>query len=466
MGITRRGTELSLLLLSDAFIVAGLINLRQSGMIQQFNLIALAAGFTLLYLVAHAGLIVLAPESDELLLPLTAMLSAMGLVFVARLHPELATRQLTWLSLGVLLFLISLPLLTHVVQLRNYQFLAAFTGLGLMMVTAVAGKEINGSRLWLGFAGYYFQVTEAMKLLLVLFLAGYLADRRLLLMALSRRWRSFRVPTLPYLIPLAIIWALTLGIMAWQHDLGAMMLLMGVTLLLLYVATNRLVFVTGGLAVMILNLFLAYHLFSYVRLRIDLWLHPLTQVQGAGYQMAQSLYAFAAGGALGSGIGRGYPLYIPAVHTDFIFAAIGEELGLAGAAAVVMLYLIYAYRGMRIANRQPTDYGMLLALGCTAIFAFQSLILMAGNLGLIPITGITLPFVSYGGSSITINFVLLAILLRLSSTRPARPPRLPHLAALGRARLFPRPAQSPLERVAPPGSRPTPQSGALPDRFE
>ena len=416
--ITRRWTELRLLLICDCFLIAGLLSLRQSGVIGTLSLEATATSFILLFLIAHLGANLMLPEGDQLLLPLTAILSAVGVIFITRLNPGLAARQLVWLGVGVALFLVSLPLLEHYARLRNYQFVAAFAGLGLMLVTAVVGKEINGSRLWLGFGGYYFQVTEAMKLLLVLFLAGYLADRRLLLSSVSRRWRAVRVPTLPYLIPLAIIWLLTLGIMAWQHDLGAMMLLMAVTLLLLYVATDRLIFVGGGLVVMVLNLYLAYHLFSYVRLRIDLWLHPLSRVHAEGYQMAQSLYAFASGGVFGTGLGRGFPTFIPAVHTDFIFAAISEELGLAGAAALVLLYLLYAFRGLRISARQPTDYGMLLALGCTAIFAFQSLIIMAGNLGAIPITGITLPFISYGGSSITINFVLLAILLRLSSARP------------------------------------------------
>jgi cell division protein FtsW (lipid II flippase) len=166
------------------------------------------------------------------------------------------------------------------------------------------------------------------------------------------------------------------------------------------------------------NLYLAYHLFHYVQVRIDLWLHPLTRVQGAGYQIAQSVFAFAGGGVLGTGLGRGYPGYIPVVQTDFVYAAIGEELGTVGAVAIVVVYVVLALRGMRIGVRQPADYGMLLAVGVTAILAVQALVIIAGDLALIPITGITLPFVSYGGSSIVINFVLIGILLRLSTSRP------------------------------------------------
>jgi cell division protein FtsW len=420
--LTSRGYELLLLVLCELFLCFGLLILAQHQPGEGRVLKSLAIQFAVIFIFAHIGLRLLAPEADQLLLPLTAMLSAFGLIFVQRLEPELASRQAIWLAVGVGLLLVLLAPLRSYGRLRNYQYVAAFLGLALMFGTAVVGKEINGSRLWLGFGGFYFQVTEAMKLLLVLFLAGYLADRRLLLAGVTRRWRAIQVPTLPYLIPLAIIWLLTFGLMAWQHDLGAMMLLMAVTLLLLYAATERIVFVAGGLAVMVVNIYIAYHLFGYVKLRVDLWLHPLSQVHEAGYQVAQSLYAFAAGGVMGSGIGSGFGSYIPAVHTDFIFAAIGEELGLAGTFALLAVYLIFAFRGFRISLQQPSDYGTLLALGCTGILAFQSLIIMAGNLGLIPITGITLPFVSYGGSSIAINFVLLAILLRLSTSRPRAAP--------------------------------------------
>jgi cell division protein FtsW (lipid II flippase) len=418
--LTRRSTELRLLVLCILFLCLGLLSLASNGGADTRTLLMLALEFAIIFAFAHIGLRILAPAADELLLPLTALFSAFGVVFVTRLQPDLATRQVIWLAVGVGLLLICLGPLRSFQRLRHYQYVAAFAGLALMLGTALFGEEVNGSRLWLGAGGFYFQVTEAMKLLLVLFLAGYLADRRLLLSGISRQWRTIRVPSLAYLIPLAVIWVLTLGLMAWQHDLGAMLLLMGVTLLMLYAATNRLMYVAGGLVVVLLNVYLAYHLFGYVRVRIDLWLHPLSQVQGSGYQVAQALYAFAAGGVLGTGLGHGSPGYIPAVHTDFIYAAIGEELGLSGALALLVGYLLLAFRGLRIAIAQPTDYGALLGLGCTAILSLQALIIMAGNLALIPITGITLPFVSYGGSSISVNFILLAILLRLSDERPAR----------------------------------------------
>ncbi|MGH2603248.1 MAG: FtsW/RodA/SpoVE family cell cycle protein, partial [Dehalococcoidia bacterium] len=276
-------------------------------------------------------------------------------------------------------------------------------------------------RLWLGVGGFNFQVTEAMKVLLVIFLAGYLADRRLVLGSVTRRWRTFRVPTLPYLLPLGVIWALTFLVLIWQRDLGAVLLLGGVTLLMIYAATNRVGFVVVGLLLVVLNVYVAYHTFGYVQERVDVWLHPLSQADGGGYQIAQSLYALGHGGLLGAGLGSGFPEYIPAVHTDFVFAAIGEELGVAGAFGMLALYVLLTVRGLRIALLQLSDFGTLLALGCTGILALQSLVIVAGNLALIPITGITLPFVSYGGSSILANFVMLGILLRLSAMAPTAP---------------------------------------------
>jgi cell division protein FtsW (lipid II flippase) len=412
-----RKTELLLLLLCILFLGLCLLSLSPGSLSVRNGAVLLTLAFGSIFLAGDAALSLIAPECDELLLPLAALFSGFGLAFVARLQPELATRQLLWLAIGVGLMVLLIGPLQAYPRLRSYQFVAAFAGLALMLITAVAGKEINGSRLWLGAGGLYFQVTEGMKLLLVLFLAGYLADRRLMLGAITRRWRSFQAPALPYLVPLAIIWLITFGLMAWQRDLGAMMLLMAVTLFLLYAATGRISFVLGGVVMMLANVYLAYHLLSYIRLRVDVWLHPLTHVQDTGYQVAQSVYAFAAGGVFGTGLGRGYPGYIPAVHTDFIFAAIGEELGLAGTFGLLAAYVLFTFRGLRIALLQPTDYGVLLALGATATVALQSIIIMAGNLALIPITGITLPFVSYGGSSILANFVLLAMLLRLSTAQ-------------------------------------------------
>jgi cell division protein FtsW (lipid II flippase) len=392
--------------------VAALDRARPSLSVNPWHLIVL---YLALILIAHLVVSAIVPRADQTMLPMAAMLSTIGLVFVARLRPEFATKQLLWHAIGLALLVVALPALSHINRLRDYKYIAAVVGLGLMMVTAAVGREINGSRLWLGVGSYNFQVTEAMKLLLVLFLAGYLADRRLLLRAAGRRWRGVRLPTLPYLLPMGVIWVLTFLVLIWQRDLGATLLLAGVTLLLLYAASGRFTFITVGVVLVVVDIFVAYHLFGYVRGRVDVWLHPFSQADDAGYQISQALYAVSNGSVLGAGIGSGFPTYIPAVHTDFVFAAIAEDLGLAGAFGLIALYLLLVMRGLRIAMRQPTDFTALLALGCTSVIALQALVIIAGNLALIPITGITLPLVSYGGSSILANYLILAVLLRLSA---------------------------------------------------
>ncbi len=415
--LTGRWTERGLLLLVGLAMLTAIAALTRARPSLPANAWMITLVFLVLLVIAHAVLVVMLPQSDQTLLPMAAMLSAFGVVFVLRLAPDQAARQLVWHGLGLALLALALPLLGDIHRLRNYKYIAAALGLGLMLVTAAVGQELNGSRLWLGVGGFAFQVTEAMKVLLVVFLAGYLADRRLLLRASGRRWGGVRMPTLPYLLPLGVIWLLTFLVLIWQRDLGATLLLAGVTLLLLYVASGRLSFIIAGVALVVVDVYAAYHLFGYVRSRVDVWLHPFASANGDGYQMAQALYALAHGSVLGAGLGRGFPNYIPAVHTDFVFAAIAEELGMVGAFGVIALYMLLVLRGLRVALNQPTDFATLLAFGCTAILALQALVIIAGNLALIPITGITLPFVSYGGSSILINYLILAILLRLSARR-------------------------------------------------
>lgn len=416
-----RWTERWLLFLVGVCLLFGVATLRRARPELPVDPAATAVAFIALVVAAHVALVILLPRADQTLLPMTAMLSALGLVLVMDLAPGLARKQLFWHGIGTGLLVVALPALADVQRLRNYKYIAAVLGLALMFITAAVGREMNGSRLWLGPPGLAFQVTEGMKLLLVVFLAGYLADRRLLLRAAGRRWRGVRLPTLPYLVPLGVIWLLTFLVLIWQRDMGAMLLLGGVTLLLVYVASGRLSFILLGFALVLLNVFVAYRLFGYVRSRIDIWLHPFAQAEAAGYQTTQALYALAHGSVLGAGLGRGFPDYIPAVHTDFVFAAFAEELGMSGAFALIALYLLLVFSGLRVALRQSTDFATLLALGCTLVLALQALVIIAGNLALIPITGITLPFVSYGGSSILVNYLIIAVLLRLSIHRGSLP---------------------------------------------
>ncbi len=420
MFLFRRLTELPLLAMSVAFLAGGVVALDGADAELPANVRAMPWVFAAVFLVLHFVVNAFQPRADQLLLPLAAMLSAVGLVFVLRLRPDLAMDQLRWVVLGGALTAVAVPFLRWYPLMAQYQYLAATAAIGLLAITALFGTEVNGARLWLTVGGFQFQSTELLKVLLIVFLAGYLAERSQLLSGASGREWSFqrlpmRVPSLPYLAPLAIIWGMTLLMLIWQKDVGAVAILVGVTLGLLYAATGRISFVITGVVLLLINIALTYQMFDYVRVRVDTWLDPWGESQGAGYQVAQSLFAFSSGGFTGTGLGEGSPEYIPAVHTDFVFAAMGEELGLLGAFGVLLIYLLFAFRGYRAAAVQANPFGQLLALGCASVIALQAVVIMAGNLALIPVTGVTLPFISYGGSSIVVNFVMLALLLALSA---------------------------------------------------
>ncbi len=293
-------------------------------------------------------------------------------------------------------------------------------GLLLLLVTAIFGREINGARLWIALGPMRFQLPEIGKILLVIFFAGYLVDMREVLTVSTRRVLGVPLPPFRYLAPLLSIWALSLALMIFMKDLGTSLLFFGALLALLYVATGRFFYVLVGLVLFAAGATILYFIFPHVQTRVDIWLDPWSDPSGKGYQIVQSLFALAAGGLFGRGLAEGYLILqsgktiIPKLETDFIFSAIGEELGLVGAVGIILLYLIFVYRGFRVAVRARDDFSRLLATGLISIFALQAFLIMGGVIKLIPLTGITLPFVSYGGSSIVANFVLLALLLRVS----------------------------------------------------
>jgi len=286
-----------------------------------------------------------------------------------------------------------------------------------------------GDRLWLSIGRlFYVQPSELLKVLLVVFMASYLAEKRELLLMTRMRLGRLRLPPLPYLLPLLGMWGLALILLAWQQDLGAALLFFGVFLSMLYVATGRMLYVWAGLAMLLVVGTAGYTLVERVRLRGTVWLDPWSDAQGSGYQLVQALLAFASGGLLGSGVGLGYPTpWIPVAHTDFVYAAIGEEWGVLGAVAALLLVLILVARGLRAAIRaalpgagEPalraeSSFVSLLAVGLSATLGWQSLIIVLGTLKLIPLTGITLPFVSYGGSSMLVSCLMVGLLLRASA---------------------------------------------------
>jgi cell division protein FtsW (lipid II flippase) len=368
------------------------------------------------------------------LLPLAAALCYLGVTFLFRLNEHMARLQVIWLGVGLAVMLAVVIALKDYRVLARYRYTLALVGLALLLSTMVLGKEVNGARLWIVMGPLRFQPSEVAKILLAAFFAAYLAEKKELITAAGRSFAGMNLPRLRDLGPLLTMWALSLLLLIFQRDLGSSLLFFGIFLAVLYAATARVSFVLVGVLLFILGATITFFAFSHVQERVDTWLDPLNPetIGDESYQIAQSLFAFAEGGLSGTGLGRGHPDIIPFVETDFIYAAVGEELGLFGAVALVLIYLMLISRGLYLALRCEDDFGKLLAVGLTAIIALQSFIIMGGDTRLVPLTGITLPFVSYGGSSLVSNFLLLGTLLCISArrrefpggtVRTARPPR-------------------------------------------
>jgi len=369
-----------------------------------------------LLLVSHVTLSIFRSRSDQLLLPLVGALAGIGMLSVTRLVPILGPRQLMWAALGIVVMLVVAVGPWEARLLERYKYTSAAAGIVLVGLTLVFGIDPNGSgaRLWLGTDQLSFQPSEILKVLLVVFLAGYLADKRELLTTSLVRVGPLRLPPLAYLAPLVAMWGISLALLVWQRDLGAAILFFGVFLVMLYIAVGQGWYVVVGSVLFFAGGVICYGLFSHVRLRVEVWLNPWVDPQGRSYQIAQALYALGSGGLFGSGLGNGYPLYVAAAHTDFPFVALSEEAGLSAGIALLMLYALLVARGLQVALSARLPFNRLLAAGLTSVLALQTMVIVGGNLKLIPLTGVTLPFVSYGGSSLLANFLILGVLLRMS----------------------------------------------------
>lgn len=355
-------------------------------------------------------------NSDQVIVPLAGMLAGLGLVLTHRLAPALASRQTGWAMLGMATTILVAGVPWPMRWLRRYRYTWATLGLALVALTLLFGVRPSGAgpRLWLGVGPLLFQPSELLKILLVIFLASYLAERRELVAYATLRIGRLRLPPLPYLGPIVFVWGLSMVLLVWQRDLGAALIFFGIFLAMLYVASNRWTFVAGSLALFMASALVVIRTFAHVQQRVAFWLDPWPDAAEGSYQIVQSLIAVASGGVLGPGLGYGYPTYIPAVHTDFVFAATAEEMGLAGALALIGLYMLLVYRGFHIALQTDDAFAKLLAVGLTSLFGLQTLTILAGNLKLIPLTGVTLPFVSYGGSSFVTSSLMIGLLLRIS----------------------------------------------------
>jgi cell division protein FtsW (lipid II flippase) len=398
----------------------------------------------------HVALVVAGRRVDEVLLPAVGLLGGIGLLLAERLPQDLvvqqfgpvalglATLQLIWLVLALAIAAVVAITVRSDRWLRLYKYTWAALGLGLLLLTFVFGSEVNGSRLTLDLGPVSGQPSELLKVILVVFFAAYLAENRVLLAdARVRVAGRLTLPPAPYLLPAALMLALALGIVVIQHDLGAALLFFAVFLCLFYLATGSKVDVVLGIGLFLVGFVVLALVFPHVRDRVATWLDPWADPLGTGYQTIQALHAFARGGLLGTGLGAGLPLIagrlpIPAVHTDFPLAALGEELGMAGVLAILGCYLVVVERGLRIAAAAADDVRALLTAGLALVIGVQAAIIAAGNLKLIPLTGITLPFISYGGSSLLVNGLIVGLLLAFSDRGPAPPPEPRRARRLGR----------------------------------
>jgi cell division protein FtsW (lipid II flippase) len=369
---------------------------------------------------AHIALTFGLPRADQLLMPTVSSLTVFGLIMSQRLQTNtgdrsgIATKQLVWVALGYVVFTITVLGFRNLMLLKRYKYTFMLLGLGLTAAAAVFGTEINGARLWFRFGAFNFQPGELLKICLVIFLAGYLDDNRLLIS--QQRGSGFSLPPLPYLGPLVAMWGISMLLLFVQHDLGPAELFFGVFLVMLYVASGKASYVIAGLLIFGVSAFIAYTQFDYVQNRVTAWLDPWPYGQGRSYQIVQSLFSFADGGVFGQGLGFGAPYFIPEVHTDYVFAAIGEEVGLAGTVGIIALNILLFYRGFHIALTARNGFYQYLAIGLTTLLGLQTFIIMGGVTKLIPLTGMTLPFISYGGSSILINFIIAGLLVRISAS--------------------------------------------------
>ncbi len=437
---TRRNTELAMLAFACLLTVGAqsIVDLTVTGSLT-VEVATFGASFTAIWAVAHLVVRKLAPYADPLLLPAVALLSGLGLVIIHRLDlaeqmdaaldgdpmpGAQAPTQLVWALVGLVLFVAVLAVIRDHRTLARYAYTLMFVGLVLLAIPAVLPaslSEVNGAKLWILVGGFSIQPGEFAKVALICFFAAYLVDKRDVLSLASRRFLGLDFPRGRDLGPVILAWAVSLMVLIFERDLGSSLLIFGIFMVMLYVATERFSWVLIGLLMFMGGAYLAYQAFGHVRTRVDVWLDPFAYRDDEGFQIVQSLFGLGTGGLFGTGLGGGRPATVPFAKTDFIAAAIGEELGLFGLVALIVLFLLIVERGLRTALVVRDSFGKLLAAGLAFTLAWQVFVVLGGVTKLIPLTGLTTPFVSYGGSSLVANFALVALLVRISDAarRPA-----------------------------------------------
>ena len=432
---TRRGVELSMLVFAVLIALAAYadVGLTRSHRVPS-DMVTYGLGLGALVLIAHLAVRKFASYADPLLLPCAALLNGVGLVLIHRLDlvaPKAensdATLQLAWSAIGVIGFIVVLVVIRDHRLLQRYTYTAMLLGLLLLAIPSVLParfSEVNGARNWIRFAGFSIQPGEFAKVLLVLFVAGFLVAKRDALALASHRAFGIDLPRGRDLGPVLLAWLVSIGLLVRGRDLGMSLLFFGFFIVMLYIATERLSWLLIGLLLFVGGTYVAYHLFAHVRERFEIWLHPFKHAQSTGYQLVQGLYGFANGGLMGTGLGNGRPDLVPFAKSDFIMATIGEELGLTGLMAILLVYVVIVTRGLRASLTVRDSFGKLLGAGLAICLAVQVFVVVGGVMRLIPLTGITTPFLSYGGSSLVSNWALIALLIRISDAgrRPAPPP--------------------------------------------
>jgi cell division protein FtsW (lipid II flippase) len=389
-----------------------------------------------LLLLTHGVVRWQAPYADPILLPSVAVLNMLGLAMIHRLDIAAAQRavsngsplptpdvylQLTWMLVGLVAFMLVLSLVSDHRRLQRFTFTAGFAGIALLFLPLlpIIGSEVNGARLWVKFLGFTFQPGELAKVALTIFFAGFLVTRRHSLALVHNKILGVGVPRAKDVGPLLLVWLAALLVLILERDLGTSLLLFGLFIVMLYVATGRRSWVMIGGVLLTAGGALAYQAFGHVRIRFDVWQDPFVDANDTGFQIVQSLYGLANGGIFGTGWGQGYPQLVPFAKTDFITAALGEELGLMGLIAILLLFAIVVERGARAAVATRDPFGNLLAIGLTTVIGLQTFIVIGGVTRLVPLTGLTTPFLSYGGSSLVANYIIIALLIRISNAARA-----------------------------------------------
>jgi cell division protein FtsW (lipid II flippase) len=412
-----RHHERNLLLIAGVIMLNGILAVSLTQGVVNSGIVGATCGLITSFMVINAVLHKTRHGGDPLLLPLAVILVGIGMTTILRIRPSLFLMQAMWVGIGLISFLLSAFFFRRLEQAANFKYVCGFIGISLLLTAILFGVDIGGNKNWVIIGPIRFQPSEFAKMFIVLFLAGYLSERRELLTLATRHYGPFVLPHPRFIAPLIAVWGLAMMMFILQRDMGAALLYFSIAIIMTYMVSGRLIYVTTGGALFLIGSVICYKLYSHIQTRVDIWLNPWVDPNGSAYQIVQSLFALGSGGIMGSGLTYGFPGMIPEVHTDFIFAAIGEEMGLIGAGAVIILYVILVYRAFRVAILSTMPFSMLVAGGLAASMALQIFLIVGGVTKFFPLTGVTLPFISYGGSSIVANFILLGMLFAISEVR-------------------------------------------------